>query len=90
MSLADPLKICCHRQQSFLQYYSRLPDGEGGDGSGYPHAGVVRNLLSGRGGSIASHQHVETASSVSAGLGEYVRQLVTPPSPVCPSYVQRN
>ena len=45
--------------------------------------------LHGRGGSIASHQHVETASSVSAGLA-YVRQLVVPPSPVSPSYMQRN
>ena len=33
---------------------------------------------------------LETASSVIVGLVEYVRQLVALPSPVSPSYVQRN
>ena len=33
---------------------------------------------------------LETASSVIVGLVEYARQLVALPSPVSPSYVQRN
>ena len=45
--------------------------GQERDGCGYPRAGVARNCLSQRELSIASHQDLETASSVIVGLVEY-------------------